>query len=126
MRLGRDGAGATQHWSASPGPREGCSEQACHSELGRRGWLGSGGTEGPPCRPPTDLVQQGVQHADAEDASGGEWQAEHEGQVGTVLPLPLRERGVSRQAPTAKGHMRVRAYVERVHTCAWCVACTRV
>lgn len=47
---------------------------------------------------PADLVKQRVQHADAEDAARGEGQAEHEGQVGAVLPFPLWERGV-RGAP---------------------------
>ena len=43
-------------------------------------------------RPQADLIQQCVQHADAEDAAGGEGQAEHEGQVGAVLTLPLQDR----------------------------------
>lgn len=43
----------------------------------------------------TDLIEQRVQHADAEDAARGEGQAEHEGQVGAVLTLPLWERGAS-------------------------------
>lgn len=35
------------------------------------------------------LVEEGVQHADAEHLSGGERQAEHEHQVGALLPLLL-------------------------------------
>lgn len=44
-------------------------------------------------KPRADLIQQCVQHADAEDAAGGEGQAEHEGQVGAVLTFPLQDRG---------------------------------
>lgn len=47
----------------------------------------------PSARPQADLIQQCVQHADAEDAAGGEGQAEHEGQVGAILTLPLQDRG---------------------------------
>lgn len=35
------------------------------------------------------LVEEGVQHADAEHLSGSERQAEHEHQVGALLPLLL-------------------------------------
>lgn len=38
-------------------------------------------------KPRADLIQQCVQHADAEDAAGGEGQAEHEGQVGRSRSL---------------------------------------
>lgn len=56
---------------------------------------------------PADLIQQRVQHADAEDAAGGEGQAEHEGQVGAVLPLPLQDEGL--RLAGARGHGRSHA-----------------
>lgn len=42
--------------------------------------------------PLSHLVKQRVQHADAEHSAGGEREAEHEGQVGALVPLHL-ERG---------------------------------
>lgn len=39
------------------------------------------------------LVEQRVQHADAEDPPGREGQPEHEGQVGAILSLFLEEEG---------------------------------
>lgn len=39
------------------------------------------------------LVEQCVQHADAEDPPGREGQSEHEGQVGAILSLFLEEEG---------------------------------
>lgn len=38
------------------------------------------------------LVEQRVQHADAEDPPGREGQAEHEGQVGAILSLFLQKK----------------------------------
>lgn len=45
-----------------------------------------------PCpQSPPHLVEQRVQHADAEDPPRSEGQAEHEGQVGAILTLFLEE-----------------------------------
>ena len=60
-----------------------------HWPLGTQDGCGSGPDVS---QAPADLIQQCVQHADAEDAAGGEGQAEHEGQVGAVLTLPLQDR----------------------------------
>lgn len=70
--------------------------------------LSAGGGEeaGAPAAPPApaDLVEQRVQHADAEDAARGERQAEHEGQVGAVFPFPLQESGTQAGAHAAAAH----------------------
>lgn len=41
---------------------------------------------------PSDLVEQRIQHADAEHPAGGEREPEHERQVGAVLSLFLRRK----------------------------------
>lgn len=82
-----------------------------HERLGRDIWAGSrrkgllgyslGDAKGQPqlqgcmTQSPSGshLVEQRVQHADAEDPPGREGQPEHEGQVGAVLSLFLEEEG---------------------------------
>lgn len=131
------GPRATQGRLASRTPREGGTggggslrtrTGVGRDSAGRREWLR--GRRAPHRRPslplPADLVQQRVQHADAEDTASGERQAEHEGQVGAVLPLPLRERAAQRgRGPRPRGTCMCR-HVREVCTCVWCVACTCV
>lgn len=46
------------------------------------------------------LVQQRVQHADAEDPAGGKRQAEHESQVGALISLNLETERKKTQTPS--------------------------
>ena len=92
------GPRASQSWPASWAPRGGCSERGT--------WLRTGTGCRAPAPAPADLIQQRVQHADAEDAAGGEGQAEHEGQVGAVLPLPLQDKGLRLAGAHCHGHGR--------------------
>lgn len=91
------------------GPREGRPGPGRWREVERRLPAGRPGASLPPA--PADLIEQRVQHADAEDTARGEGQAEHEGQVGTVFAFPLQERGTQgrRAGGRAHGSAAVRA-----------------
>lgn len=67
-------------------------------DLKQRATVGSGPWIMGPCLPPSlhipaDLVEQCIQHADTKHSASSKRQAEHEGQVGAILPFLLQERG---------------------------------
>lgn len=53
---------------------------------------------------PADLVEQRIQHADTKYSTSSKWQAEHEGQVGAILPFLLQERGPQMAHKITGGH----------------------
>lgn len=54
---------------------------------------------------PTNLIEEGVQHADAEHSACSEGQAEHEGQVGAFVSLFLRNMKWSENHLTIVQHV---------------------
>lgn len=66
---------------------------------------------------PADLVEQCIQHADTKYSTSSKWQAEHEGQVGAILPFLLKERGpqITGGLRIVGGHQSKDMYIEYVY-----------
>lgn len=64
---------------------------------------------------PADLVEQCIQHADTKYSTSSKWQAEHEGQVGAILPFLLQERGPQMAHRITGGHQSKNMYIRCVY-----------
>lgn len=81
---------------------------------------------------PADLVEQRIQHTDTKYSTSSKWQAEHEGQVGAILPFLLQERGPQMAHKITGGHQSKDMYIGCVYvgyvyayvcTCTCGIAC---